>query len=212
MVSLVEYMDEKIIGLINELQEERVRQSKESSKDENEVLDSFVTINDEVIPFEEKSLFGGRLRILLPETFDSMPSEIAALKYPSEKRPGLIYTNESISINIAFNYTESPLDDTNLDTFKDNMVQVLKHSQPIAQWLEDGVKDVDGQRIGYCDFIVPTSDVPVYILLFFVALDGRTLLCTFNCTEEEMKEWKPVARGIMNSVKIDFGEKGERDI
>lgn len=211
-MSLMEYMDEKIIGLMNELQDEIARQSKESDADENGLLDLSITINDEIIPFEEKSLFEDRLRILLPETFSIMPSEIAALKYPSEKRPGLIYTNESTSINIAFNYTESPLNDADLDTFKDNMVQVLKHSQPTAQWLEDGVKDMDGQRIGYCDFIVPASDVPVYILVFFVELDGKALLCTFNCTEEEMKEWKPVARGIMSSVKITFGEKGEIDI
>lgn len=54
-MSLMEYMDEKIIGLMNELQDEIARQSKESDADENGLLDLSITINDEIIPFEEKA-------------------------------------------------------------------------------------------------------------------------------------------------------------
>jgi hypothetical protein len=162
----------------------------------------FIEINDEIIPFEEKSVLEDRVKIRLPETFTVMSPEIAALKYPSERRPNLIYTNESTSINIAFNHTQSPLHDTDMDAFKKSMVQILTKTQPLARWIEEGVRNVNGKNIGFCDFLAPTFDVNIYNLLFFTELEGRALLCTFNCTEEEMEDWKPIAMGIMDSVKI----------
>lgn len=202
----MEYMDEKIIELMNEKQEELARISKENNGYEGtvrqDVQTDFIEINDEIIPFEEKSVLEDKVKLRLPETFIVMPPEIASLKYPSERRPNLIYTNESASINIAFNHTQSPLHDTNMEAFKKSMVQVIKKTQPLARWFEEGVRNVNGRNIGFCDFLAPALDVNIYNLLFFAELEGRALLCTFNCTEEEMKDWKPVAMGIMDSVKI----------
>ncbi len=206
MVSLMKYMDEKIIELMNEMQEEIARISGENSSYkgnvQQDVQADFIEINDEIIPFEEKSVLEDRVKIRLPETFTVMSPEIAALKYPSERRPNLIYTNESTSINIAFNHTQSPLHDTDMDAFKKSMVQILKKTQPLARWFEEGVRNVNGKNIGFCDFLAPAFDVNIYNLLFFAELEGRALLCTFNCTEEEMEDWKPIAMGIMDSVKI----------
>ncbi|KIV56552.1 hypothetical protein [Aneurinibacillus migulanus] len=197
----MEYMDEKLIELINFMQEKAAQQAEEDDREE--------LLLEEM---EEISLLENRVQISLPRAFDIMSPEIAALKYPSEKRPNVIYTDESTTINIGFNYTKTPLDSKEMDVFKDDMVQILQKTQPIAQWFEDGVEEVDRETIGYCEFLVSALDANVYVLLFFVELDGNALLCTFNCLEHEMKEWKPIAREIMYSVKIHTVAKGEIDI
>ena len=94
----MEHMDEKITELRNKAQEEIPKKI-------------FFTINKEEVEFEERNLLEDKIKILLPKEFQEMPKEIAALKYPSERRPTLILTNESTSINISFNHTESIIED-----------------------------------------------------------------------------------------------------
>ncbi|WP_373681346.1 hypothetical protein [Aneurinibacillus soli] len=205
-------MDEKIIELMREVQKEINQASGESNDDKVDVQKPFIKIKGEVIPFEEKRLLGNSLKIHLPKAFSIMSPKMAALKYPSEKRPTLIYTNEDTTINMAFNYTKSQLKNSDVDSFKNNMVQILKKTQPLARWFDEGVENINGQNVGYCDFLVPSLDATIYNLLFFTDLRGKALLCTFNCLEEEMTDWKPIAKGIMESLYICAEEEGETSV
>lgn len=43
------------------------------------------------------------------------------------------------------------------------------------------------------------ADTEIYNLIWFTDLDGKLLLSTFNCTKEQMDDWKPIAKTIMES-------------
>ncbi|MEJ9214972.1 hypothetical protein P4S83_10790 [Aneurinibacillus thermoaerophilus] len=208
----MEYMDEKIIEMMNNMQEEQnqnARKSRVNKIAQQDMQKTLIKIKGEIIPFEEKNLLENKVKIPLPKTFTIMSPEMASLKYPSERRPELIYTNETASINMAFSHTQNPLNDTDMGAFKNSMVQILRQTQPLARWFEEGIRNVNGKNIGFCEFLAPSFDANIYNLLFFVELEGRALLCIFNCVEEEMKSWKPIARGIMDSLKITVDEKGD---
>lgn len=81
-------------------------------------------------------------------------------------------------------------------------MQIMKKMQPLALWLEDDVKKVDGRNIAYFDFIADALDTKIYNYMFLAELEGKALMCSFNCTEAEMKDWKLVARGIMETFKM----------
>ncbi|UKK99891.1 hypothetical protein [Brevibacillus brevis] len=217
-------MDESIIGMLNELSGEdaqpaAIRFGPKGKNRLDVVNKSFITVGEERIPMEDKHVLDDLVQIRLPKTFSIMSPEVAALKYPSERRPSLIFTNETASINLAFTYTESKLTDSpaQLKAFMDVMKQVLRRTQPLARWQEEGIREIAGTSFGFFEFVAPALDTDIYNLISFVSLQGRALLCTFNCTEQELTDWKPVGWGIMDSLSLvstnsDENGKGEGKI
>jgi hypothetical protein len=86
--------------------------------------------------------------------------------------------------------------------YKNNLVKTFKNSYPSAQWKENGLKTVNGKIVGYLELVTPAIDTEIYNLIFFTDLDGKLLLCAFNCTKKSIDEWSPIAKEIMNSLKI----------
>lgn len=197
----MDHMDEKFIESMNEVEKE-AEEKKRIEKLKRDFKNGFVVIDDETIEFEERSLLQDKIKICLPKNFEIMSHEVAALKYPSERRPSLIFTDESTSINIAFNHTQNAINEAEVAKFKDNMIEILKKMQPSIRWFENGVKNINNKRVGFYEMLAPGFDGNSYNFVFFTELEGKVLLCSLNCLEEEMEDWKPVAREIMETLKI----------
>jgi len=154
------------------------------------------------IGFDTKSLLGNRLELKVPKGFDIMSEELMKLKYPSERRPTLVYSNDSGAINVALNLTENKASQAQMDAYKGMMVQTFTNMYPSAKWESNGVKEINGRKVGYLELITPAADTKIYNLIFFTDLDGKLLLCTFNCTEKNITKWQPAAKEIMASIKL----------
>ncbi len=155
------------------------------------------------IEFETKTLLSGKINLKIPKTFEIMADEMLKLKYPSERRPTLVYTNESGEINVAINLTQNKANQNVIAAYKDNFVQTFKNSYPTAEWKDKNVKEINGRKVGYLELITPAIDTEIYNLMFFTDLDGKLLLCSFNCTKKNITEWSVAAKEIMNSLKLN---------
>ncbi len=202
-------MDEKIIAMMAEAEAEaedtqEVGQAEEGEgvvKPEDLVQQPLVKIGEEWVPFEERSLLDGAISLRMPKSFTVMSPQVAKLKYPSSRRPGLIFTDDSQSVNLAFNHTETPLEDEDVEDFTDAISEMLKRTQPAANWIKEDVIEVNGMPAGICSFILPVVDSDVYQLMFYVSVEEKALLLTFNCLKDQMKDWEQVAEGMMLSLK-----------
>lgn len=154
------------------------------------------------IDLETKSLLNDRITLKVPKEFDIMPEEMTKLKYPSERRPTLIYSDPSGGINVALNLTQSRANQQLIEPYKENLVQTFKKLYPSAEWKSNGITLVNGRKVGYMEIVTPAIDTEVYNLIFFTDVDGKLLLCTFNCTEKSISEWTPIAKEIMNSLTV----------
>lgn len=154
------------------------------------------------IDLEIKSLLNDKVELKIPKDFDIMPGKLMKLKYPSERRPTLVYSNETGGINVALSLTQNQASQQMIPAYKDNFVQTFKNLYPSAEWKDSGVKTINGRKVGYLELITPAIDTEIYNLMFFSDLDGKLLLCTFNCTKKSIDEWTPIAKEIMNSLKI----------
>jgi hypothetical protein len=155
-----------------------------------------------IVELESKLLLDGKIELKIPEDFGVMEEAMMKIKYPMESRPTLVYTNESGGINVALNHTQNKANQDMITAYKDNLVQTFKNVYPSAKWKDSGVKEINGRKVGYMELVTPAIDTEIYNLLFFTDLDGRLLLCTFNCTKKDMKEWIPVGEEIMNSLVV----------
>jgi hypothetical protein len=151
---------------------------------------------------ETKSLLDNKVELKIPKDFEIMSEEMMKLKYPSERRPALVYTNESGGINVALNLTQNDANQDIISAYKDNFVQSFKNLYPSAEWKDSGVNEINGRKVGYLELVTPAIDTEIYNLIFFTDLDGKLLLCTFNCTKKDITEWTSIAKEIMNSLKI----------
>jgi hypothetical protein len=164
------------------------------------ILISWTTPTSEL---EKRKILNDKVEILLPKEFGIMSEEMMKTKYPSERRPTLVYTNKTGGINVAFNHTASKASQTQIEAYKDNFVGTFKNLYPSAEWKGTGVKEINGRKVGYMELITPAIDTKIYNLMFFTDLDGRLLLCTFNCVEKERQNWTESAKQIMNSLTIE---------
>ena len=151
---------------------------------------------------EKKQILNGKIEILLPKEFEVMSEDMMKLKYPSERRPTLVYTDKTGGINVAFNHSANKASQRQIDAFKDNLFSTFKNLYPSAEWKGTGVKEINGRKVGYLELVTPAIDTKIYNLIFFTDLDGKLLLCTFNCVDKKQKDWIEPAKQIMNSLTV----------
>jgi len=162
----------------------------------------FVSASNTSIELETKSLLNDQIELKIPKDFKIMSEEMIKLKYPPEKPPTLVYTDERGEINVAFNLTTSKAEQGLLLSYKDYFIKAMKDRYPSAKWKSDGIAEINGRKVAYLEMITPGIDTKIYNLMFFTDVDGKLLLCTFNCTQSSMKEWSAAAKEIMYSLKV----------
>lgn len=198
-------IDEQIQGVINRRRQEQGMevQMAEARRRAREGVQSGVFREEGVeIDFLDRNLLEGKLLMRLPVAFAVMDPDMAALKYPSEHRPSLIFSDESGSVNITFNQTKNVLSDAKLPAFKDFLLQNLKRMQSSAQILEDGVWTFNERAVGYVEFISQAIDGEIYNLTCVAELEGRALLISFNCLAGEMELWQPLAQAMVETMRL----------
>lgn len=227
-VNGMKFLDEKIIALRNEMREQEqheLAQKQAALKEEQappeeplqeeqselQVIDlyqDFVNIDEQEVPVIDQRVMDGKISFRMPKLFSIMPAELASLKYPSERRPNIIYTDESSTINLAFNKTSHSLPDEGVAEFQGNMIDVLEQAQPAAQWFDTDVIKIDDKTVGFIEVMTPAIDGEIFNLMFFVSIDEKALIGTFNCTEEDTETWRPIARAMMETMQFASNGRG----
>ncbi len=151
---------------------------------------------------ETRSLLGGAVEVLVPAGFDVMSDELLRFKYPSERRPTLVYTNAAGSVNLALHHTPTPLQPAQLAQVHAAMEAMFKQAYPSAVWFQSGLIEINGRAFFLIDFRTPALDTEVRNMLVGTALRGRLLLISFNATKGLEARWVPVGRQILASIRL----------
>jgi len=154
------------------------------------------------VDMEKRNILNDKVDILIPKVFQIMSEASMKIKYPSERRPALVYTDESGGINLAFNHTQNKASQEQIEPLKVALVSTFKNLYSSAEWKDSGIKEINGRKVGYMELVTPAVDTKIYNLIFFTDMDGRLLLCTFNCVEKKQVEWTEAAHQIMNSLVV----------
>jgi hypothetical protein len=150
---------------------------------------------------ETRKLFDGKVELMVPVEFRPMTVEVMDKKYP-DQQPDVVLTDDDAEVNIVASRTKQLLEGSQMEAYKDFMIASLKKSHPDAQWLDSGVKTINGKRVGYFKMLTNAADQKVFVYYFFTDMDGRALIMTFNCTEKLLPTWKDTADSIVASLKV----------
>ena len=168
----------------------------------NNILDEYVIIDDEKIPFRRRTVLNKRVSVILPEKFFIMAKELAEKKYPSVNRPGEIYTNSETTINFSLTYTKDAATNEGIPEIKDILQQAIMRMHPASVIIDSEVIDVSGLNIAYFDFVTPAIDIDIYNVTFVFSFDKRLVVGSFNCPQENMDEWKPLLVQMLQSTEV----------
>ncbi|HLO38214.1 MAG TPA: hypothetical protein VK173_06990, partial [Lacibacter sp.] len=136
------------------------------------------------VDLETKSILNDKVEILIPKTFTLMDDATKKIKYPSQRAPSIVYTNEEANVNVAFSETSSRASQEALPEYLTVFISSFKTAHPNAQWEGNGIVEINSRKVGYLELITEAVDTKIYNLLFFTDVNGKLLICTVNVTQQ----------------------------
>jgi len=200
-----EFFDEKIIEMMNQVEQPTVpmdNHDAEEVKPEERTIYTGLRIKGEWVYFEPRLFFDEQLSMMIPTTFTNMPLEMAKIKYPSQQRPEIILTDDTTAINLMMTHMSEAMKNEESEAVRDQIMGMMQRLNPGIKTWESGVEVVSDKNVAYVAFSNPVMDGKLYNLMYFLELNGRTLMVSFNCKATEMKYWKKAAFEMMQSMKL----------
>jgi hypothetical protein len=151
----------------------------------------------------KKRVLSERVEVLIPKGFELMTEQQMDFTYShASSRPSVVFTNNNL-VTLSFNYSDNEADQDMVDVYEASFAKTYHKQYQKTTWFGEGVKEVSGRKVGYLEFMKPEMGHEVYTLVFFTDVQGKLLICTFNCADRQKPEWEPLAKKILNSLKAN---------
>lgn len=190
MTEKEEFFDEKILEY-----RRRARSEKYST------LETGMYIENELVQFERRLLFGDKISIMLPNSFVNLPSELAKAKYMSEQRPQIIMTSLDTTVNVGLSFVNVAIEVGQLKVLMEQSKSALKNMNPAIIFHEGKVEEDIDLPLAWFEFKSYGIDKNVYNLMFIVMAYHKMLHGSFNCSYDRALEWREAARQIVYSIQ-----------
>lgn len=155
------------------------------------------------IELVKKRVLSERVEVLIPKGFELMSEQQMDFQYShASSRPSVVFTNNNL-VSLSFNYSDNEADQDMVNMYATTFAKTYHKQYKQTTWFGEGVKEVSGRKVGYLEFMKPEMGHEVYTLVFFTDVQGKLLICTFNCADRQKPEWEPLAKKILNSLKAN---------
>lgn len=199
-----EFLDEKIIEMINQVEQPTmtVETNNVEKRPEERTIYTGIKISGKWIEFEKRLLVENKIMMMIPKDFTVMEPEKARIKYPSEQRPKVILTDHTGTINFMFSHMDENIADGDAENVRNHLFGIMRRVNPGIKHLATGTEVISGKNVAYVEFSNPAIDGKLYNLMFYLQLEGRILMGSFNCGSKVMKYWKKPAFEMMCSIEV----------
>lgn len=185
------YRDEEIIDMRNQWDNEN----------RSDIYTGFF-IEGELIEFEEKELFNGELRVMLPKKFVEMPMKMKRVKYPSDNRPKIIKTDLQGKINMTFNILNLKMTDKSTEEAMAQMKKITQRLMPHYKFGNDFLGQTkNGLYFGY-EYISNVLDGKMYNFVYGVCMNGKLMNGACNCLAQDKHWWEKAFIQICESILV----------
>ncbi|HVV06552.1 MAG TPA: DcrB-related protein [Puia sp.] len=148
------------------------------------------------------TLFEGKVELMVPKKMAEMSDEMWALKYRSRDRPAMVLTDDDGEVNLLASQTAQSAGESQMAAFVDFQMDQLKKQRSDLFILDHGVRTVNGKNVGFFKFHSTAADQKVFNYYFFIIVDGKIVLFTFNCIDRLRGQWEDTADQIVGSLKV----------
>ena len=193
----MEYFDEEVISAMH-----IKRREEYGNIEEGLYIQNSLTLFHKVLLFEDK------LSVMLPNEFVIMLPELIGTKYISEKKPDIIYTSLDGSVNFSFNLLVTSPGERDMSYAINMLKTMIKNMNPAYVFFEDKtIESVAGNSINLIQFKSYGIDEAAYNILYLLSIDKYIIQGTFNCTYNDMEEWKRAAFEVIKTINLEEKKK-----
>lgn len=199
------HLDQEIIRLMNQTKGYKITPPGVSTMD---IRTGAVLIGGVRTLFEPRFLLDGKIQMILPKEFQSLPPEKV---YQPEARPDVLLIEAGGAMQITIAHPAKPVaNDREVSAYKEEVKRVLTAMNASIEWLPDGVREVGGKPAFFFESVTPLMSAKVYNLSFFMPLDGRVLTGSFIGDERRRKAWRPFLIQMIDSIVPQTGAGANR--
>jgi hypothetical protein len=152
------------------------------------------------------------ISVSLPDSFRPMDEMDLTQRYPSVRQPLAAYTNPDREVDFSVNISATQWPDQNVALAHKFFKASIYNLFDDVDMIEEGIHKINGREFIFFEFEsrikgdrrVEGLQDPVlrYTYIQYLIEPGRTLVFSFHCPRRLQNEWQPVARRIMQSIKI----------
>ncbi len=147
-------------------------------------------------------MVNGKLSLLVPKDFSLMGEEMLRTKYPSDRRPTVVYTDESGGVNIAINHTNNLVTQRDIPAVHRQVDSMFRNLYPSAKWFKSELVTINKRKWFMLNLRTPAIDTEIRNIIVGTSLEGRMLMVSFNSTKKRESVWLEPANRIIESLKI----------
>jgi hypothetical protein len=195
--------DEQIYKAMKFVNDSMQQKLAEEEPVEIDFTPGFVMIEDQKTDFAKRKILNEKIELYMPERFEQMKESVAKLKYPYENRPKYIYSNDEYSINLTFTPKEQSASQEELAEICSQFYSLMPRVSPSTQQIEKSEIIGDGIDIPCFEIMTTAMDSKIYNLFFFLTIDGKLVIGSFNCLESSMDDWMPVIKAMLKTIELD---------
>ena len=144
-------------------------------------------------------MFDG-FKIKIPSEFKIMSDEIVNVKYPNGNAPSLVYTNDKTTINVALVMNDVTMKNNQIEEYVKTMESTYKN---YSKDVKLNFWERNNHKIGEMEFTTQGSDTEIYNHIITFSVNDKLRLVNFNCTKEQMNEWREVSKFIVDSIMFE---------
>jgi hypothetical protein len=159
-------------------------------------------IRAEVPALVVKPLIGGKVSILVPDSFKPMTPEQLLEKYTRPNPPSLVYANEPANVSIAIDHTSFQVKADQLPEALSQMKAGMQQQIPNATWFRSELTKINGRNFALMELRTPSADGEVRNIMAATSLEDRLMIVSFNVTTALEAEWLPTGNKIIQSIVI----------
>lgn len=159
-----------------------------------------------------KTKVNDAISISLPKDFILMSQTDLNSKYVSSKAPIAAYTDFSRTVDLGVNVAYSRWNQEDLEILKSFYKSTIMGLYDEVQFITEEVQEINGRDYAVFEFLASVSDdegttinrssISKFVRIHYTIVKSKTVLLNFSCPGRQKDTWAPVAKEILESVKI----------
>jgi hypothetical protein len=159
-----------------------------------------------------KKKVSDKITISVPEEWRPMDQMDFTERYPSVRAPLAAFTNDERTIDFSVNISATKWPDENLELAQKFFKAGINNLFDRMEMINEGIVERNGKKFIFFEFESRVNGsktkegqrepILKYAYIQYHIKGSQTFVFSFNCSRRDRQEWQPVAKLMMDAVKV----------
>ncbi len=164
------------------------------------------------VPKLKKTKLTDQITVSLPADFHPMTDDEIAAKYFVSRKPTASFSSADRVADFTFNQTLTPGRQQDLAMLKDFFKSGIRSNFTKVEFTQENVVLINERECAVLEYTAELRDddpnsankgvTRQYSYMVYTTVRNKIQVMAFNCPAQVKERWQPVARAVMNSIKI----------